>query len=459
MSTVDRQSQQAIPTLPPLIKYGISALIFVLGIGGMIGLSVLRKQPETQATDFTTPLVTTVEAIEFDGQLELTVSGQVVPYRETQVATQVSGIIASKSECTEVGNFVTQGDTLLTIDQENLLLDKQRLDAELGQSEAILAELKVEKLGAERDIDLAKEEVALLNLDRDRKLALRGSVSQTAIDQTERNLIIARKTLQSLENNYLMMHARETRLQSGINLVQASLKRVELDISRTTITAPISGVIVSVPVEQGDYLMVGGAVATINDTTRVEVECSLRLDQLEWLIEHSSVDLNQPEDAFQLPRTPVEIVTNQGADAGVWRGELSRYDGMGLDQRTKTVPVRIDVREPVVETARGLRALVQNSLVKVKIKIETNHGQQANRFLAFPASAIQPGNYIWVVENGCLKKCHVRIVNQRAGNGANGTRDLVVVLMDSELKVGDKVVVSPVTQPIVGAKVREVNAS
>ncbi|HMO14988.1 MAG TPA: HlyD family efflux transporter periplasmic adaptor subunit [Pirellulaceae bacterium] len=459
MQKIDSTPDQPIKLSKMITKTIISASILCVGFTIMIALGALRQDPADKPVVETTPLVRTFAAVEFFGQMELSVSGQVIPYRETKVAAQVAGVVASRSECAEVGTYVNANDILLTIDQENLLLDKQRLTAELLQSETLLRELESEKRGVEQDIQLAKEEVALLTADKERKTSLKGSVAQSTIEQAERSLINARKSLQSLENSLLLMHTRESRLQAGINVTKALLDRNEVDLARTNIRAPISGVVVSAPVQQGDMVTVGTVVATINDISRLEVQCNLRLDQLEWLLEYSGIEAEALEDTHRLPRLPVEITTRQGPEAGIWQGELSRFEGVGLDERTKTAPIRIDVKNPATTTTRGLRTLVQNSLVNVRIKIETGGDRLAKEFLAFPATAVQPGNFVWVVEDGKLKRCNVKIVNQIGEDKEKGMPALVVVLVNGELKMGDRVVVSPVAQPIVGTRVRETDAS
>ena len=49
------------------------------------------------------------------------------------------------------------------------------------------------------------------------------------------------------------------------------------------ITAPIDGVIVLEEVEEDSYVNKGTLLVAIEDTSAVEVKCSLRMDELYWL--------------------------------------------------------------------------------------------------------------------------------------------------------------------------------
>ncbi len=106
-------------------KYLISAIIIGLGVGAMFALKSLAEPPPEVKSNALTPLVETFEAEPYSGQLDMLVSGSVVPYREVKIAAEVSGRIKKKYELCQAGNFVSKGTPLLEIDAEDYELELQ----------------------------------------------------------------------------------------------------------------------------------------------------------------------------------------------------------------------------------------------------------------------------------------------------------------------------------------------
>ena len=86
-----------------------------------------------------------------------------------------------------------------------------------------------------------------------------------------------------------------------------------------------------------------------------------------------------------------------------WRGHLSRYEGIGLDAQSRTVPVRVmvdnprDVKrngQPISEEGNGgLPALVRGMFVDVKIQT-----QPKRALVLLPKLAVRPGGQVWAFE-------------------------------------------------------------
>jgi hypothetical protein len=108
-----------------------------------------------------------------------------------------------------------------------------------------------------------------------------------------------------------------------------------------------------------------------------------------------------------LPPTPVEISYQVAGRTDVvyqWHGRLSRYEGIGLDTQSRTVPVRITVENPrdvrrngisiSEEGNGGLPALVRGMFVDVKIKTKPRR-----QLVLIPKLALKPGGLLWVFES------------------------------------------------------------
>ncbi len=87
-------------------KYIISAVILGAAVLGMFGLIASREKTESQDPDVLVPVVRTFPAELFEGQLDLEVSGLVVPYREINLSAQVAGRVARKTDACQAGTYV-----------------------------------------------------------------------------------------------------------------------------------------------------------------------------------------------------------------------------------------------------------------------------------------------------------------------------------------------------------------
>jgi multidrug efflux pump subunit AcrA (membrane-fusion protein) len=107
--------------------------------------------------------------------------------------------------------------------------------------------------------------------------------------------------------------------------------------------------------------------------------------------------------SYELPKTPVEISYRLAGREDVayqWNGALSRYEGIGLDAQSRTVPVRITVDNPrdvrrngqkIDEDGNGgLPALVRGMFVEVAIKTKPRRS-----LVLIPKLALRPGGQIW----------------------------------------------------------------
>jgi multidrug efflux pump subunit AcrA (membrane-fusion protein) len=149
----------------------------------------------------------------------------------------------------------------------------------------------------------------------------------------------------------------------------------------------------------------------------------------------------------------VSVFYELGGRRYLWHGTLSRFDGIGVDERTRTVPCRVLVAKPreaeiqIVEGqhagAIGPPALVRGMYVAVRV-----HAQPSTPLLEVPQRAVQPGNNVWQVEDGKLSIRKIRV--------AETIDDLVLVYAEPDgLKPGVKLVSSPLAVATEGMAVRE----
>jgi multidrug efflux pump subunit AcrA (membrane-fusion protein) len=217
----------------------------------------------------------------------------------------------------------------------------------------------------------------------------------------------------TFQNQLQLLQTRRTRVELAERLADTQLAQAKVNLERSEVRSPISGVIINETVQEDSYVQRGDKLCIIEDTERVEVSCNLRTDQLLLILDQLSSGQNKDPSSqvlrassYELPPTPVEISYQVAGRSDVvyqWHGKLSRYEGIGLDTQSRTVPVRItvenprDVRRNGVEITEegngGLPALVRGMFVDVKIKTKPRRP-----LVLIPKLALKPGGQLWSFE-------------------------------------------------------------
>jgi multidrug efflux pump subunit AcrA (membrane-fusion protein) len=426
--------------------------------GGVLAYYVISQQfrsvpaQESDTLQATHAQVALVKA--HAGGMIIESDGVVVPYREIKVATEVAGRVVERAEICRAGNYVKKGDRLVGIDPRDYQLDVERLEKEVQQAVVALDELNEEIQGAESLITISEKELELRTRELQRLQHLgRQAVSTSDIEKSEMSELTARHALVSLRNRVRLLRVSAGRLESARDLAASNLQKARLDLQRTEIMAPADGVIVSDFVEVDSYVQRGTLLFSLEDTSKVEVKCKLRMEDLYWLWDRSGPSTqavaNSPADAYGIPEANVQVVyrlSGENQVEYVWEGRLSRYDGAGLDEKTRTVPCRVVVDEPRERTSThssGPPALMRGMYVTIRIQVDPD-----TPLLSIPEDALRPGNQVWRVRNGklaILSSHFVTLLEHSADEGGEA-RDVLVYVDDaSQLTAGDQVVVSPLT--------------
>lgn len=422
--------------LPLLLLGGSGYLFFLLGEE--------QEKKATQPPRSPGTLVQVMEPVEYTGGIQIDTSGVAVPHRELQMSSQVAGRIVYKAPQLQQGRFVEKDTILLKVDPQDYEIAVERLRKQQEQSAAQLDALQVELANTERLIDVSKESLALSQreLARVQGLLARGAGAESAVDEIRRTELLSRESLIRLENEKRSVMSQEISLKLTRELNQVQLKQALLDLDRTVLRAPFAGVVVDVSVEQDAMVASGTPVAMLEDTSAVEVLCHLRPEDADVVLSQSpgarAANAGTETTAYDLPRLPATVTYRRAGRTFTWQAVLDRQEGLGLDEKTRTLPCRLLVSDPlkcdVVPSSSDNQclALIRGMFVSLRL-----HAQPSGPLLAIPETAIRPGKRLWVAQDGFLRVRPVQIV--RLQNG--------VALIDPEsggLRPGEKVIVSPI---------------
>ncbi len=341
---------------------------------------------------------------DFGKRLQLHVDGTVVPYREVRLATEVAGKIIFKSDKCEAGAFVKKDDLLMRIDPTDYELEVTRLTRLKEQEYEALGEVDQEMANTKRLIEVAIQDETLQQREVQRLQSLPGGfASEGEIDKAKRAVLQSTQQRVGYENQLDLLRKRRARLEASERLASAQLNTANVNLERTEIRSPIDGVIVNEDAELNTFVARGSTIVTIEDTTKVEVATSLRMDQLYWVLDQadrSVTPVSGEGRGYDIPETPAIVefeISGREGKVYRWDGRLLSYDGIGLDPTTRTVPVRILVDDPSAFKTEGGSAslsgpstLVRGMYVTVKLLI-----QPKTPLVVIPAAAMKPGNRAW----------------------------------------------------------------
>ncbi len=439
-----------------LLQAFIPIGILAVGIGVFVALASSKEPPKKVERTATVPVVE-VEAVSeapSDG-FQIRVNGTVVPKREIRLAAEVEGRIIEKTDLCWAGRTVRRGDVLLRIDRRPFELQAQTLQSELSKIEADLQQLDVELQSNAELLALAEEDVELQRREQSRVARLRGqnAASASELEQANRLVLTARQALQALINEANTFDARRNRLAADRRNAEARLEQVHYDLERSVISAPVDGRIVEELVEADAYVRPGDTLVRIEDASTMEVRCSLRMEELYWLTNSVTVASNQDdlpgqsnEDPYQIPRARALVSFSLGGETKNWEGVLARYEGTGIDERTRTVPCRIEIPNlDGGEGESGLLRLRRGMFVTVTLYADAPRVP----ILSIPRMALRPNGQIWLLRDGALNIRNVQTVRP--------LDDRILIRADTpglDLSPGDPLVISPLPAPIDGMEVR-----
>ena len=192
-------------------------------------------------------------------------SGKLRALNTINVGSEISGQVTDVY--VDFNSPVTAGQVLARI-------DPTRIEARVTQARAQVELARASLAQAEASIIRAETDYAVQSRDyeRQRQLADKGFVSKAGIDQAQNALASARAALSTAK-----AQAQSGRAQ--IAQSTAELSSAQLDLNRTRIVAPTSGVVINKLVEPGTT--VAASFQTPNlfeiaaDTSRMQVEASV----------------------------------------------------------------------------------------------------------------------------------------------------------------------------------------
>ena len=197
---------------------------------------------------------------------KVSASGTVQPVTEVKIAPEVSGEIIEL--LIEEGDSVVKGRTLVRIRPDILASQLQRAEAGLGQQSANLEQSKSNLLRSQATLIRAEAEYK-----RNEKLFNEKVISDVDWQLAKQNFEVAKNDVAAAEQ------AVEAS-RSGTRSTQASLNEAKENLRKTSVMAPMSGVVSKLIVKNGERVvgtatMAGTEMLRIADLRKMEVRVNV----------------------------------------------------------------------------------------------------------------------------------------------------------------------------------------
>ena len=381
------------------MKYKISILIFIFSVLAVIGLYSTSPKTKKVVPTRPVPIVKVAGLHTVNEKVFIEAFGTVIPSRQITLQSEVEGRIIDQNPDLIPGGVIPQGNMVVQIDPADYELRVNEYRAELEEA---LFELDLEK---------GKQVIA----GREWKLM------ENEIDVNE-----AGKSLALREPHLRLVKAK-------VEKARSKLAASELELQRTIIRSPFNTLVLEEFIDKGQIVSRQTPLAILVGTDQFRVQVSVPVSVLQR-ISLSEGPGKQAEVIFE----PVN------GKAVVRYGHVLRIMG-DIDPEGRMARVLIEIDDPL-----NLHSGVSNGnvLLGSYVKVRIDAGSYENVY-SIPRQALREGDLVWVQDSeNKLQIRPVSVVWRRKDD----------VLVNADLREGDKLILSRLQSPLPGIEVRSAAA-
>jgi HlyD family secretion protein len=184
----------------------------------------------------------------------VTASGKIYPEVEVKISPDISGEVVELN--VEEGDSVKRGQVLSRIFADIYALQRDEAASRVSQQEAVVANSEASLESLKANLELAKQ-----NYDRNKKLYDDKVISRAEFDTYE-------NTYRTAQANYNAALQNIKSQKAGVQTAQTGLSSANKNLGRTTLVAPMDGVISSLSIKKGERVA-GNAFSLGTEMMRV----------------------------------------------------------------------------------------------------------------------------------------------------------------------------------------------
>ena len=386
---IQPENQQPAPLSKRLKLVILVFCLLIVAAGGAVGFRFIqtRPKPPQRPPSKIAPLVETLTVQSAQHTVIVDALGIVTPARQTNIRPEVTGTVREVGEGFVPGGLILRGKPLLRLDDADFALTLAAREAELQRAKA------------ELDLERGYQQVARHEWE------------------------LLRRAENKVDNPDLALRKPQlAQALAKVRQAETAAEQARLDLKRTAIVAPFTGLILEKNAEIGSRVSSQDVVAVLMDTASYWVEATLPVDRLAWITlggngrSGSKVQITSPASGA---RAEGQVLT--------LRGDLESQGRMA----------RLLITLPAPLSAHPTPFLIGEF---VRLGIE---GRTLDNVIALPRSALREDDTAWVVSDEVLRIRKIGVA----------WRDTHTVLVDHGLTSGDQVITGTVATPIDGMAV------
>ncbi|CUU48020.1 efflux RND transporter periplasmic adaptor subunit [Clostridium beijerinckii] len=397
-------------------------VIYAVIVIAVIGCAAVAKTKlftaKKQATTAVAASKTAVEALVVKSEeksLGDSYKATLEAYQQGIVTSKIAAKVVNVS--VENGQYVNAGDTIATLDDQDIQNSIKTAQAQVQVSEQQLNSTQ-QQLNSSQ-VTLQKLQIlmddAQRNYDRQKTLFDGGAISKTDLESSEKALNTSKADyssgLASIESAKASIESSKASLEAQ----KVNLQKAQSDLANTVIKAPISGVISDKVLNVGQMASQGAALAKVNDISSVYATIQVQQEKI------GGVQIGQ-----------AATITVDGSDK-TYNGTVQTIDS-AADATTRVFNCKIKIDNSDKSLLPGIFAKAQ--LIS----------DQKTQVLTVPINALvgNEGDYsVFINDNGTAKKQKVTIgeTNQNSVEITDGIKegDQVICTNTSTIQDGSEV--------------------
>ena len=369
--------------------------------------------------------------------------GKITPKVEWKAIAEVTGKIVYRHPKLEKGQILQTGTEILRIDPLDYQLKLVQAQADLKSAQTSLAKLNQEEQNLRQTLKIERNRLVIANkeLERKQNLLTKGLISQSDVDQQEQSVLSQRKLALDIENQIALMPEEKQLAEALVKVNLSKVEEAQRSLAKTIITLPNDLRIAQVDVEQDQVVNLQQTMVTAHGIDVMEVEAQLSIHDMHTLassigeFNRDTSGIPQPDMTF----IDASIELSSGNMQASWPAKVSRISET-VDLNQATAGVILEIEQDYRDLNPGsVPPLVNGMFVRAFIE-----GQQ-NPSWVIPERALHGDKIYLMGEDNKLEIKPVSVLYRRDNQ----------VIIDGQLKQGDKLILNDLLPAINGMLLKE----
>lgn len=315
--------------------------VFIIAAFYLAGKQLIAGKPEQESRmpALVVPRVNSILVPLGNHRPSVTSYGNVQSYFETQLTPEVNGKISSVSPQFRVGEMISEGETLATIDDSDYQSALATQKATLTLQESALAEEEIRAKQASEDWQSSGREI-------------------------------------SSASDFVLRKPQLAAARANIDAAQTAIDKAEVDLTRTMIKAPYDAVVTARTASLGNYATAQNSLGTLIATEKAEIRIPLTAEQMK------RIEFSEGE--------PLEITLTSPSQPNLkWAARLTRMEPT-LDPQNQVRYAIATIENPYINK---ISPLPVGSFVNISIPTA-----EIKNAYKIPESALVNDKYVWLVD-------------------------------------------------------------